>query len=258
VKLTNITRKIWATFSSTADKRADYLWKLYLAHSNKSSEVNRYLDIGCGSGQNAIAFGQNCQSIHCLDIGENGLTNCKAAFQAKGISKAFFIQADALALPFKDITFDRVSIISVIEHVADQHRAMHEISRILKPGGELILQVPNKYFFVDLHTGIPLLHCFPSSIKRWLLIKLGYKGLGGVMNIQVPSKTKLLNLLIQAKFSKVQVLKVIYPPELVMPQLKPVYSALNLLGLFKLVPFGFLLVADKAKANGESLNRQSK
>jgi len=59
VKLTNFPRKIWATFGSTAEERADYLWKLYLAHSNKRNAAGRYLDIGCGSGRNAIAFGQN-------------------------------------------------------------------------------------------------------------------------------------------------------------------------------------------------------
>jgi ubiquinone/menaquinone biosynthesis C-methylase UbiE len=254
VKLTNFTRKIWVTFASTADKRADYLWKLYLAHSNKSSEVNRYLDIGCGSGLNAIIFGQNCHSIHCLDIGMEGLITCKQIFRARGINKASFYQGDVQALPFKDVTFDRVSIISVIEHVANQHRAMQEISRILKPGGELILQVPNKYFFVDLHTGIPLLHLMPSRMRCWLLAKLGYKGLADVMSIQVPSKGKL-NKLIRAEFAKVQVLKVVYPSELIVPRLNPIYSTLNLLGLFKLVPFGFLFIADKAEARGGGLNR---
>lgn len=185
-----------------------------------------------------------------MDIGKKGLINCKAAFQAKGISKASFYQGDALALPFKDVTFDRVSVISVIEHVADQHRTMHEISRIIKLGGELILQVPNKYFFVDLHTGIPLLHYLPTSIRHWLLTRLGYKGLADVMSICIPSKAELTNQL-RAKFAKVQVMKIIYPSHLIMPQLRPVYSAFNFFGIFKLVPFGFLFIAIKQSPRAE-------
>jgi ubiquinone/menaquinone biosynthesis C-methylase UbiE len=215
-----------------------------------------YLDIGCGSGRNAIVFGQGCQSIHCLDIESEGLTRCQTTFRLKAINGAFFCQGDAQVLPFKDAIFDSVSMFSVIEHVPKQHLAIREASRVLKIGGELILQVPNKYFFMDLHTGIPFLHCLPSGFRRWLLIKLGYKGLGDVMNIRVPSKREL-NSLIQAEFAEVHVLKVVYPSELVMPRLKPVYSALNSLGLFNLVPFGFLFIACKADGS-QSLDKEIK
>lgn len=248
MKFTSFTRRIWQLFGSTADKRADYLWKLYHKAATTKCE-GKYLDIGCGLGQNAIVFGQDCQSIHCLDIDNENVTECQATFRLKGINKVSFYQGDAQALPFRAAIFDRVSMISVIEHVASQEHAVQEASRVLKPRGELILQVPDKYFFVDLHTGIPFLHCLPLSIRRQLLAKLGYRGLGNVMKVKVPSKTKLFNLLIHAKFSKVRVLKVIYPSELIMPQLKPVYSAFYLFGIFKLVPFGFLFVADKEEAN---------
>jgi len=256
VKFPSFTRRIWESFGSTADKRADYLWRLYLRAATERCE-GKYLDIGCGLGRNAIAFGEDCHSIHCLDINSEDLKKCQAAFRLKGVNNVSFYQGDAQALPFKDATFGRVSMISVIEHVACQDRAVQEASRVLKPGGELILQVPNKYFFVDLHTGIPLLYCFPSSIRWQLLAKLGYKGLGDVMNIDIPSKAELTDL-IETRFAKVHILKIVYPSGLIMPRLKPIYSALNLLGLFKLVPFGFLFIADKAEPNSENLSRESK
>ena len=125
---------------------------------------------------------------------------------------------------------------------------------MLKPGGEFILQVPNKYFLVDLHTGLPFLYYLPLNVRCWLLTKLGYKGIGDVMNIQVLSRRELISI-IRTEFTEVRNVKVIYPPRLIMPQLRPLYSALSLFGLFKLVPFGFLFVANKAKTNSESLNR---
>ena len=45
-------------------------------------------------------------------------------------------------LPFKDSSFDAVISLSVLEHVKDPFLCAKEISRVLKPGGELICSVP--------------------------------------------------------------------------------------------------------------------
>ncbi|MFC4243500.1 class I SAM-dependent methyltransferase [Gryllotalpicola reticulitermitis] len=45
-------------------------------------------------------------------------------------------------IPFADQTFDVVSAFDVIEHVVDEHRALDEIYRLLKPGGYLLMAVP--------------------------------------------------------------------------------------------------------------------
>jgi len=245
MKLTNFTRKIWEVAASAGDKRANYLWELYLGLGGAPiGSEGRYLDIGCGVGQNAMVFGGNCQSIHCLDIDTRSLASCRANFQAKGVGKASFYQADAQALPFKDATFDKISMFSLIEHVTEQRRTVEEAARVIKDGGVLILQVPNKYFFVDLHTGLPLLYCLPSLFRQWLLTRLGYKGISDIMSIRVPSKSELTGL-IRAEFAEVRIQKIVYPADLIMPQLKPIYFALRKLGVFSLVPFGFLFVADK-------------
>lgn len=49
---------------------------------------------------------------------------------------------DMLDIPFADATFDLVIANHVLEHVADDERALHEIQRIIKPGGHAILQTP--------------------------------------------------------------------------------------------------------------------
>lgn len=246
MRFIGFTRRIWQTFGSAADKRADYLWELYRAATTLKRE-DRYLDIGCGRGQNAIAFGQDCQSIHCLDIQSDGLRKCRSVFRQKGIDNVSFYQGDAQVLPFRDAAFDRVSMISVIEHLRDKHLAVREASRVLRLGGELILQVPNKYFFVDLHTGLPLLHALPCRVRRWVLARLGYQGMPAVTSTSVPSKRGVRGL-IGAEFARVHALKVIYPPDLVLPRLRPVYFALKALGAFALAPFGFLFIASEARS----------
>lgn len=81
---------------------------------------------------------------------------------------AAYPSTDVLAvgehLPFKDNTFDAVFSIAVLEHVRDPFRCAAEISRVLKPGGELYCCVP---FLQPLH-GYPhhYFNASPQGIRR--------------------------------------------------------------------------------------------
>ncbi len=50
--------------------------------------------------------------------------------------------ADLLNLHFEESSFDWVICNHVLEHIPDDRRALHEIFRVLKPGGKALLQVP--------------------------------------------------------------------------------------------------------------------
>lgn len=52
------------------------------------------------------------------------------------------VKMDVHDIPFADNTFDVVFCNHVLEHVTDDHRAMTEILRVLKPGGWAMLQSP--------------------------------------------------------------------------------------------------------------------
>jgi SAM-dependent methyltransferase len=54
---------------------------------------------------------------------------------------------DILAIDYPDASFDFVICNHVLEHINDDHKAMSELFRVLKPGGQAILQVP---FSLDL------------------------------------------------------------------------------------------------------------
>lgn len=58
------------------------------------------------------------------------------------------VRADALALPFRDDTFDLVLSQATLEHVTDPQQAVDEMTRVLRPGGRLYIEVA---FMQPLH-----------------------------------------------------------------------------------------------------------
>ncbi|MGB8251711.1 MAG: methyltransferase domain-containing protein [Anaerolineaceae bacterium] len=82
---------------------------------------------------------------------------------------------DGEKLPFADNLFDLVLSHEVIEHVGDDRAALHEIFRVLRPGGRLMLFCPNRgypfethgiYWHGSYHFGnIPLVNYLPRSLR---------------------------------------------------------------------------------------------
>jgi SAM-dependent methyltransferase len=52
------------------------------------------------------------------------------------------VQADACDLPFADESFDYAVCVHTLEHIPDDRQALSEIHRVLRPGGQAVLQVP--------------------------------------------------------------------------------------------------------------------
>jgi len=55
-----------------------------------------------------------------------------------------FVHGDATRLEFASASFDAVTMFDVIEHVPDDQKAMSEVLRVLKPGGYVLVSVPNE------------------------------------------------------------------------------------------------------------------
>ena len=240
--LSGLTNTIHSTHTSNLAIRANYLYDLYQSESDKLPGSHDYLDIGCGYGVNSEVFGKGLENIYCSDFNVVNLIKCKEYMNQH--ENVFYLAADAQSLPFKGERFDLVTAFSLIEHVPDQEQMLREALRVLKKGGELVMQFPNRHFFMELHSGIPFYCLVPGFARSWVSKKMGYSGLSG---INIPSPKKVEEIVRKNNASlNVKVAKVVYPVEMVPPRFRAVYFILKKLGVFRLVPFGWLVVCNKS------------
>ena len=109
----------------------------------------RILDIGCGSGRHTCGAYQ-CQDVTVIgsDLNSDDLNQARERLLfhdqlgEHGGGTWALSAADITCLPFKSESFDLVICSEVMEHIPDQHGAVHEMVRVLKPGNNLVVSVP--------------------------------------------------------------------------------------------------------------------
>ena len=110
---------------------------------------DRLLDLGSGGGRHAYeAYRRGAEVVAC-DTDESELRTVAGmaaamneAGEAPATAHARPVAGDGTAMPFGNEVFDRVIAAEVLEHIRDDQRALHEIARVLRPGGLLAVTVP--------------------------------------------------------------------------------------------------------------------
>jgi hypothetical protein len=72
-------------------------------------------------------------------------------------------------LPFEDNSFDISYSNAVLEHVGDRSRQAFFVSELCRVSRSVFIVVPNRWFPVEHHTGIPMLHWLPQSLFRSII-----------------------------------------------------------------------------------------
>jgi ubiquinone/menaquinone biosynthesis C-methylase UbiE len=113
------------------DRIEKEIFAVHLNHTQKG----HLLELGCGTGHWTKFFSE--QGFHVTAI-DNSAAMLRIA-KKKNIPDILFRKADASWLPFPDESFSTIVSITMLEFVDDVHQVIHEIYRILKPGGTLVL-----------------------------------------------------------------------------------------------------------------------
>jgi len=121
-------------------KTKPYTWAHHVARYRFACQYCRnkvVLDVGCGAAYGTEMLRKEGQAklVVGLDI------NLKQAINTFGLT---LVHGDALELPFKDESFDVVTVFEVIEHLDDPQKALGEVRRVLKPGGIALISTPRR------------------------------------------------------------------------------------------------------------------
>jgi demethylmenaquinone methyltransferase/2-methoxy-6-polyprenyl-1,4-benzoquinol methylase len=93
---------------------------------------DRVLDVCCGTGDLALEAERRGGRVVGLDFSERMLERARPK---SGTIE--WVQGDALALPFGDAEFDAATVGFGVRNLADLERGLHELQRVLRPGGRL-------------------------------------------------------------------------------------------------------------------------
>jgi demethylmenaquinone methyltransferase/2-methoxy-6-polyprenyl-1,4-benzoquinol methylase len=146
-------RRVRAVFDAVADRYdlmndlmsagAHRLWKRFTLALTGLRAGGRVLDVAGGTGDLAVGLARQ--------VGRNGLvmlSDVNASMLAAGrdrlinaglVTNVLCVQADAECLPFRDASFDCVTIGFGLRNVTDKARALAAMRRVLKPGGQLLV-----------------------------------------------------------------------------------------------------------------------
>jgi 2-polyprenyl-3-methyl-5-hydroxy-6-metoxy-1,4-benzoquinol methylase len=133
------------------------------------------LDVGCGRGVLLGPLADEGLSVHGFEISEEACRGADARAEIR-------VGEDLREANYADAAFDLVVIWHVLEHLRDPRATLEEIHRILRPGGRLVVAVPNfaswqarwsgpAWFHLDLPRH---LHHFTSDGLSALLKELGF------------------------------------------------------------------------------------
>ena len=104
--------------------------------------IKNFLEVGCGTG--FVLSGIN-HAFPNLDLyGSEGLAH-GLKFASNRVPNATLFQMDARSIPFKE-EFDLVGAFDMLEHVSEDKEVLQQMYKAIKPGGGLILTVPQHQF----------------------------------------------------------------------------------------------------------------
>jgi len=94
------------------------------------------LDIGCSTGHFMDLVKDKTKKIYGYDVNQKEVNFCKNVLKLD-------VSTEPLKNRFKEGTFDYITMIYVLEHIANPEDFLESVKRFLKPNGKMVILVPN-------------------------------------------------------------------------------------------------------------------
>lgn len=140
------------------------IWKepsvesFYYLNRWKDLGFKDYLDLGCGLGRHTVLFARNGFNTNCFDIEQSAIDSTTKWCSDEGFKVTGKV-GDMLNLPYEDESFDCIFCRNVISHTDTEgvKKAIAEIRRVLRKGGECYFTLASKSTFGFSKTDWPLI-----------------------------------------------------------------------------------------------------
>lgn len=120
----------------------DRLWRRSAASELPGDGGAFVLDLCCGTGDLALAAARQgrARTVVCCDFAHPMLVRAagRLARRSRAGARFHLVEADGLRLPFRDGSFDAVTVGFGLRNLADLDAGLREILRVLRPAGRLV------------------------------------------------------------------------------------------------------------------------
>ncbi len=134
----------WYPESTKEPLYEHYLEQLRWVMAQFDWRGKRVADVGTGKGRFAISCALRGAEVYALDISQEMLCQAQRDAVTAGV-QVHYLQGDAENLPYPDRSFDLVACMETIMHVPHPEELMRELARIVRPDGQVIVSMTNKY-----------------------------------------------------------------------------------------------------------------
>jgi len=105
----------------------------------------KVLEVGMGAGTDFLQWVRAGAEAHGIDLTQESVDHVERRLAVYGLHAAQVQPGDAEAIPYPDNTFDLVYSWGVIHHSPSTTRALEELVRVTRPGGEIKVMVYNRH-----------------------------------------------------------------------------------------------------------------
>lgn len=118
----------------------DQGWRRKVIRMVAEEPVDKLLDVATGTADLAIMASKVAKQVTGVDISDGMLAQGRVKVDAKGLKDRITLQqADSVALPFADGSFDAVTVAFGVRNYEDLSGGLREMLRVLRPGGRLLV-----------------------------------------------------------------------------------------------------------------------
>lgn len=115
----------------------DRLWRIATTRAVAPQRGQRILDLAAGTGASSVALARSGAEVVAGDFSPGMIAEGRR--RHGHVPHVTFVEADAMALPFEDDSFDAVTISFGLRNVNDPRAALAEMLRVTAPGGRLVV-----------------------------------------------------------------------------------------------------------------------